>query len=45
MILAHHGYGEELIAYVLVGAGSAGSGLALVVRAKLDLFARWLRRK
>jgi hypothetical protein len=45
MILAHHGYGEELITYVLVGAGGAGSGLALIVRAKLDLFTRWLRRK
>jgi hypothetical protein len=45
MILGHHGYGEELIPYMLVGGGSAGYGLILVFRAKIDRFMRWLLRK
>jgi hypothetical protein len=45
MILAHHGYGEELIPYVLAGGGGAGYGLLLVFRTRVNQFVRWLLRK
>jgi hypothetical protein len=45
MILAHHGYGEELIAYALAGGGGAGYALVLAWRAKASRFVRWLRRR
>jgi hypothetical protein len=45
VILAHHGYGEEVVIYALAGAGGAGYTLLLVWRAKADRFVRWLRRR
>jgi len=45
VILAHHGYGEELVIYALAGGGGAGYALVLVWRAKVGAFIRWLRRK
>jgi hypothetical protein len=45
VILAHHGYGEELVIYALAGGGGAGYAVALVWRAKVGDFIRWLRRK
>ena len=45
MILAHHGYGEEVVIYALAGGAGAGYGLLLVWRAKMDRFVRWLRRR
>jgi hypothetical protein len=45
VILAHHGYGEELVLYAVAGAGGAGYALVLVWRAKTARFLRWLRRK
>jgi hypothetical protein len=45
MILAHHGYGEEVVIYALAGGGGAGYALLLVWRAKADRFVRWLRRR
>jgi hypothetical protein len=45
MILAHHGYGEELVIYAVAGGGGAGYALLLVWRTKADRFVRWLRRR
>jgi hypothetical protein len=45
MILAHHGYGEEVVVYALAGGGAAGYALVLAWRARLDRFVRWLRRR
>jgi hypothetical protein len=45
VILAHHGYGEELIVYALAAAGGAGYGVLLVWRARAGRFVRWLRRR
>ena len=43
MITAHHGYGEELVAYALSGGG-LGSALVLVWRVRVTQAVRWLRR-
>jgi hypothetical protein len=45
VILAHHGYGEELILYAVAGGGGAGYALVLVWRVRVGRFVRWLRRK
>jgi hypothetical protein len=45
VILAHHGYGEELVIYALAGGGGAGYAVVLVWRAKVGALIRWLRRK
>jgi hypothetical protein len=45
VILAHHGYGEELILYAVAGGGGAGYTVVLVWRAKIAALIRWLRRK
>jgi hypothetical protein len=45
MIIAHHGYGEEVIVYALAGGGGVGYGLLLVWRARAEQLVRWLRRR
>jgi hypothetical protein len=45
VILAHHGYGEELILYAVAGGGGGAYALVLMWRAKADRFVRGLRRK
>jgi hypothetical protein len=45
MILAHHGYGEEVILYAVAGGSGAGYALVLVWRAKAERLLRWLRRR
>ena len=45
MILAHHGYGEELIIYAAAGGGGAVSALLLLWQAQAEKIVRWLRRK
>jgi hypothetical protein len=45
VILAHHGYGEELLPYMLAGGGGAVYGLSIVWRARVSRFVRWLRRR
>ena len=45
MILAHHGYGEELLLYAAAGGGAAVPALALVWRARLRRLVTWLRRR
>jgi shikimate kinase len=45
VILAHHGYGEELIVYAVAGGSGAAYAIGLVWRAKVEAFIRWLRRK
>jgi hypothetical protein len=43
VILAHHGYGEELVLYVTGGTGAVPA-LVLLWRARVSRFFRWLRR-
>jgi hypothetical protein len=46
VILAHHGFGEEILLGSLAAGGTtAASGLLLLGRAKLDVFRRWLLRR
>jgi hypothetical protein len=45
VILAHHGYGEELILYALAGGTGAVPALLIVVRARAARFRRWLHRR
>jgi hypothetical protein len=46
VILAHHGFGEEIVLAVLAGGGTSVAGaVALAGRAKLALMFRWLRRR
>jgi hypothetical protein len=45
MILAHHGYGEELIIYAAAGGGGATSALLLLWQARAEEIVRWLRRR
>jgi hypothetical protein len=43
VILAHHGYGEELLPAFLASGGA--TTIAVIARAKLAWMARWLRRR
>ena len=43
MILAHHGFGEELIVYAAAGGGGAGSAI-LLWRVQISRVLRWMRR-
>ncbi len=46
MIVAHHGFGEEVVlASLAAGGTTAVTGLVVVWRAKLDAVVRWLRRR
>jgi hypothetical protein len=45
MILAHHGYGEELVVYAAAGGAGAGSALLLLWQAQAAKIVRWLRRR
>jgi hypothetical protein len=45
VITAHHGFGEELLPALIASGGTALSATALLARAKLEGFARWLRRR
>ena len=45
MILAHHGYGEELVLYAVAGGMGAVPALVLIWRARAARFGRWLRRR
>jgi hypothetical protein len=45
VILAHHGYGEELIVYAAAGGAGAGSALLLLWQARMARITRWLRRR
>jgi hypothetical protein len=45
VILAHHGYGEELIIYAAAGGGGATSALLLLWQARAEKIVRWLRRR
>jgi hypothetical protein len=44
VIFAHHGYGEELLPALLASGGATVSAVAIVARARLAEFVRWLRR-
>jgi hypothetical protein len=44
VILAHHGFGEELVLYAVAGGGGAGSAL-LLWRVELAKLVKWLRRR
>ena len=45
MILAHHGYGEELVIYALAGGGGAGYAVVLVWRARFNRLVDRIRRR
>jgi hypothetical protein len=45
VILAHHGYGEELIVYAAAGGAGATSALLLLWQAQAAKIVRWLRRR
>jgi hypothetical protein len=46
VIVAHHGFGEEVIlASFAAGGATAATGLVLYGRAKLDSMVRWLLRR
>ena len=46
MILAHHGFGEEILLGSLAAGGTtAATGLLLIGRAKIDAARRWLSRR
>jgi hypothetical protein len=45
MIMAHHGYGEELLPALIATGGTTVSLAVVVGRAKLAEMARWLRRR
>jgi hypothetical protein len=45
VILAHHGYGEELLVYAAAAGSGAGSALLLLWQARAAKIVQWLRRK
>jgi hypothetical protein len=45
MILAHHGYGEELILYAVAGGTGAVPAVVILWRAGVARLGRWLRRR
>jgi hypothetical protein len=46
VIVAHHGFGEEVILASLAAGGTAtATGLLVFWRAKLDTVVRWLRHR
>ena len=45
MIVAHHGYGEELALYLAAGGTAAVPALILVWKARLARVGAWLRRR
>ena len=45
MILAHHGYGEEVIVYAAAGGGGAASAALLLWRVEFSRLVKWLRRR
>jgi hypothetical protein len=45
VIVAHHGFGEELVLYAVAGGGAAVPALVVVWRVRLARLARWLRRR
>ena len=45
MIVAHHGYGEEVLLYTLTGAAGAGPVLLAVWRARLGRLIARIRRR
>jgi hypothetical protein len=45
VILAHHGYGEEIVLYAVAGGTSAVPAVVLLWRVKLARFGRWLLRR
>jgi hypothetical protein len=45
VILAHHGYGEELIVYWAAGGAGAVPALLLLWQARAANIVRWLRRR
>ena len=45
MIVAHHGFGEELVLYVAAGGAGTGSAVLVLWRFQLTRVARWLRRR
>jgi hypothetical protein len=45
VILAHHGYGEELVVYAAAGGAGAVPALLLLWQARAAKIVRWLRRK
>ena len=45
MIVAHHGFGEEIILASLAGGTTAATGLVVIGRAKLDAIVQWLLRR
>jgi hypothetical protein len=44
-MLAHHGYGEELVLYAAAAGGAALPALLVVWRARLARLVAWLRRR
>jgi hypothetical protein len=44
-MLAHHGYGEELVLYAAAGGAGAASALLLLWQAQAAKIIRWLRRR
>jgi hypothetical protein len=46
VIVAHHGFGEEVIVASLAAGGTATvTGLVVFWRARVDRLVRWLRRR
>jgi hypothetical protein len=45
VILAHHGYGEELVLYALAGGTGSVPALILLWRARVGRVGKWLRRR
>jgi hypothetical protein len=45
VILAHHGYGEEMLAYAVAGGSAAVPALFLLWRIRLARLVAWLRRR
>jgi hypothetical protein len=44
MIMAHHGWGEELLVPALASGGSLVTMLVLTARTRLGAVRRWIRR-
>jgi hypothetical protein len=45
VIVAHHGLGEEVIAYAVAGGSGAASAAFLVWRVEISRLVKWLRRR
>jgi hypothetical protein len=45
MILGHHSYGEEMLAYAVAGGSAAVPTLVLLWRIRLARLVTWLRRR